>query len=239
MHWIFSIPVTSCLLLQLYTPPHTADVTGHVRLITVDNQQTAHKSADPPSAVVWLEPLRQEPSDPSHVAGAKTYSMVQKNKQFYPRFLVVPVGSMVSFPNKDPFFHNVFSLFNGKRFDLGLYEEGSTRGVKFNRTGVSYIFCNIHPQMNAVIVTLDTPYYAIPDAAGNLLIHGVPPGAYRLKIWVEGASSETLAALTRIVHVSSMNESLGDWTIRISQTFPASHKNKFGQDYDKTQPLVY
>ncbi|MHB1938997.1 MAG: cupredoxin domain-containing protein [Acidobacteriaceae bacterium] len=227
------------MLLQFSTPPRMSNVTGHVRLIAIAGQQAAHKAADPPSAVVWLEPLRQGPSDAFSLATEKTYSMVQKNKQFYPRFLVVQIGSMVSFPNKDPFFHNVFSLFNGKRFDLGLYEEGSTRGVKFNRTGVSYIFCNIHPQMNAVIVTLDTPYYAIPDAAGNLLIRGVPSGAYRLKIWAEGASSETLAALTRIVHVSPVNQSLGDWTIRISQAFPANHKNKFGQAYDKNQPLAY
>ena len=103
--------------------------------------------------------------------------MIQKNKQFDPHMLVVPVGSMVQFPNHDPFFHNVFSLYNGKRFDLGLYETGSERGVRFDREGVSYIFCNIHPEMGAVILALSTPYYDM-SADGAIVIPRVPPGKY-------------------------------------------------------------
>ena len=76
---------------------------------------------------------------------------------FTPHILVVPVGSVVRFPNADPFFHNVFSLFDGKRFDLGLYEAGSTKEVTFSREGLSYIFCNIHPEMSAVVISLSTP----------------------------------------------------------------------------------
>ena len=137
MHSIFSIPVAVCLLLLPPSVPlHSADVTGHLRLLADAHQKVARKAIDLPNAVVWLEPLHKEPAGAQPAATAKTYSMAQKDKQFYPRFLVVPVGSVVLFPNKDPFFHNVFSLFNGKRFDLGLYEEGSTRGVKFNLPGV-------------------------------------------------------------------------------------------------------
>ena len=66
---------------------------------------------------------------------------------FEPHLLIIPLGSTVSFPNLDPFFHNVFSQFNGKRFDLGLYEAGSTRDVRFDHEGVSYLFCNIHPEI--------------------------------------------------------------------------------------------
>ena len=74
------------------------------------------------------------------------FRLAQKNKQFEPHLLVIPVGSTVDFPNLDPFFHNVFSLYKGKRFDLGLYEAGSSRSVHFDRPGVSFIFCNIHPR---------------------------------------------------------------------------------------------
>ena len=81
--------------------------------------------------------------------------------------LVVPAGSLVEFPNRDPFFHNVFSLFEGKRFDLGLYEAGTTRTVRFDRPGISYIFCNIHPEMSAVIITVSTPLYAIAKEDGR------------------------------------------------------------------------
>ena len=84
---------------------------------------------------------------------------------FTPHLLVVPVGATVAFPNADPFFHNVFSLFDGKRFDLGLYEAGSSRNVHFERKGISYIFCNIHPQMAAIVIALTTPLWA--TAAGR------------------------------------------------------------------------
>ena len=84
--------------------------------------------------------------------------LVQKDKSFQPSLLVVPAGGQVEFPNHDPFFHNVFSLFDGKRFDLGLYEGGSTQFVRFDKPGISFIFCNIHPQMSAVVIALNTPY---------------------------------------------------------------------------------
>ena len=119
--------------------------------------------------------------------------LVQRNKSFDPHLLIVPVGSVVAFPNRDPFFHNVFSLFEGKRFDLGLYEAGSTRDVHFDKTGISYIFCNIHPEMSAVVVALDTPYYGISDRHGQVVISGVPSGKYVLRVWHESALPETLA----------------------------------------------
>ncbi len=118
-------------------------------------------------AVVWLTPVgatvETPQQDPSHIP-----QLVQKNKSFTLRCLVIPVGGKVEFPNHDPFFHNVFSLFEGKRFDLGLYESGTTRFVQFDKPGISFIFCNIHEQMSAVVIALATPYYAISDARGDL-----------------------------------------------------------------------
>ena len=94
--------------------------------------------------------------------------------------LIIPVGSVVQFPNADPFFHNVFSLFDGKRFDLGLYEAGSTKSVTFSREGVSYIFCNIHPEMSGVILTLSTALYTKADAGGAFHLANVPAGDYEM-----------------------------------------------------------
>ncbi|HVH86206.1 MAG TPA: hypothetical protein VM912_05740, partial [Terriglobales bacterium] len=133
---------------------HVSDVTASVR-VTADNQK-----GDPSGVVLSLTPL--DPVKHASLQQAPVHAaLVQKNKSFSPHLLVVPPGSLVDFPNRDPFFHNVFSLFEGKRFDLGLYESGASRSVRFDRTGVSYIFCNIHPQMNAIVISLDTPYYAI------------------------------------------------------------------------------
>ena len=102
--------------------------------------------------------------------------LAQKNKAFDPSLLVITKGSSVEFPNRDPWFHNVFSLFNGKRFDLGLYEAGSSRTVHFDREGISYIFCNIHPEMSAVVVVLGTPYFSVTNKDGEFTIQNVPPG---------------------------------------------------------------
>src|SRR2546429_5288913 len=108
----------------------------------------------------------------------KKWRVVQKNKSFQPHLTVVRVGSVVDFPNRDPFFHNVFSLFDGKRFDLGLYEAGATNSVRFDHAGVSFLFCNIHPEMSAVVIALDTPYYAVTDKSGGLAIPNVTDGKY-------------------------------------------------------------
>jgi hypothetical protein len=142
---------------------------------------------------------------------------------------------VVAFPNHDPFFHNVFSLFEGKRFDLGLYEAGSTRDVHFDKPGISYIFCNIHPEMSAVVVALETPYYGVSDSRGQVVIANVPSGKYTLRIWYEAALPETLKAMTREVTVSEASSTLGVLRL-VEGNVPATHKNMYGRDYDAPAP---
>ena len=192
-----------------------------------------------PSVVLWLSPLSPESkTSPGAVPAPPRYRMAQKNKSFDPRLLVVPLGSTVEFPNLDPFFHNVFSQFNGKRFDLGLYEAGSTKGVRFNHEGVSYIFCNIHPEMAAVIVTLATPYFAVSSGSGDVVIHQVPVGNYEMHVWAEGVDPKNLDALTRRVSIGPSQSDLGP--IRITASgIVAPHKNKFDEDYRPEQPPTY
>jgi len=156
---------------------------------------------------------------------------VQRNKRFEPRMLVAPVGAVIDFPNLDPFFHNVFSLFDGKRFDLGLYEAGSSRSVPFNTAGVCYIFCNIHPDMSAVVVVVDTPYYAVSNAAGDFIVPNVPPGRYTLSVWHERDKPEHPEAFPREVLISGSSTSLGAIRLIESDAMIAPHKNKYGHDY--------
>jgi hypothetical protein len=181
-----------------------------------------------PPAVVWLKPVSGTPDVP--FPPKRKYTLLQKNRMFTPHLLVIPVGSTVDFPNSDPFFHNVFSLFDGKRFDLGLYEAGSDKQVVFSREGISYIFCNIHPEMSAVVLALTTPLYAIANSSGSAVIRGVPPGDYQFAVWVEGVPQGSLTPLMRIVHVSGRDLDLGDVAI---PTAPIKgHTNKFGNPYD-------
>ncbi|HEX4285597.1 MAG TPA: carboxypeptidase regulatory-like domain-containing protein [Terracidiphilus sp.] len=190
-----------------------------------------------PPVVVWLQPL-QGTVAPPFVPGAH-YTLQQKNRMFTPHLLVVPVGSEVLFPNADPFFHNVFSLFNGKRFDLGLYEAGTTKAERFSREGVSYLFCNIHPEMSAVIVVLSTPLYTTSGVDGVYSIHNAPAGDYELHVWVEGLTQPALDRLRRHVEVTAGGTDLGVVDATSAPLQPAEHLNKFGQAYDRDSKPAY
>jgi len=176
---------------------------------------------------ITVEPPQQKPSE--------IPQLVQKNKSFQPDLLVIPVGGKVEFPNHDPFFHNVFSLFEGKRFDLGLYESGTTRFVQFDKPGVSFIFCNIHAQMSAVVITLATPYYAISGPRGDISISNVPPGRYQLQVFHPAVAPDALRALGREITVAPGAATLGTFTLSESDVTVA-HKNKYGRDYDRPDP---
>ena len=196
--------------------------------------RNGHHVANASQAVVWLTPVGT-PVDPPQQKASEIPQLVQKNKAFHPSLLVIPVGGKVEFPNHDPFFHNVFSLFEGKRFDLGLYESGTTRFVQFDKPGISFIFCNIHAQMSAVVIALATPYYAISDARGDLSIPKAPPGRYELQVFHSSVAPDTLRALNREITVAPGATSLGTFTLAESDLLLA-HKNKYGHDYDRPEP---
>ena len=204
---------------------------------TVTGQIVLEGTANPAataSTVVWLMPVgsaaASTPVPPMHAV------LTQKNKMFEPHMLVVTRGSTVDFPNRDPWFHNVFSLFNGKRFDLGLYEAGSSRTVHFDREGVSFIFCNIHPEMSAVVVVLGSSYFAATNKTGDFTISNVPPGNYTFHIWNENALPETLKALSREIQVRDNGHAMGTISLTVRRASSVPHKNKYGQDYEPPSP---
>ena len=145
--------------------------------------------------------------------------------------VVVQVGTVIDFPNRDPFFHNVFSLFDGKRFDLGLYEAGATNSARFDRPGISFLFCNIHPEMSAVVVAVATPYYGITDASGRASISAIPDGSYELHVWSERAVPDDLKKQTHAVNITSTTRKLPTVSVAENPSFTTAHKNKYGQDY--------
>jgi len=126
----------------------------------------------------------------------------------------------------------VFSLFDGKRFDLGLYEAGGTRFVHFDKAGISFIFCNIHPEMSAVVIAVPTSYYELTNAAGNVAIRAVPSGRYMLHIWNERALPGASDAATKEITIQQGSVSLGVMRLPISVAPETPHKNKYGRDYD-------
>lgn len=109
--------------------------------------------------------------------------LTQQDTSFRPPVLVVPVGTSVDFPNRDPFFHNVFSYSSTKRFDLGRFPRGESRTVTFDRPGVVKVYCEIHQWMRSAVVVVENPYHAQVAPDGRFTIDGVPPGRYRLAVW--------------------------------------------------------
>jgi plastocyanin len=230
--------ITACCLAVLIVTsisawPQEITVTADVALVHSGRKSKARGAGN---VVLWLTSVGGAalPSLPPQ-PDANRPRLVQKNKSFEPHVLVVPVGSSVEFPNRDPFFHNVFSLFEGKRFDLGLYEAGSTRNVVFDKPGISYIFCNIHSEMSAVVIAVSSPYYGISDRSGRVAIPHVPSGRYTLKIWYEDALPEELNNLTREVKISQDASSLGAMRLPVTN-MPPGHQNMYGRDYPPPLP---
>ena len=202
-------------------PVAASTVRGSIALV-------ASKHKDYSGVVVWLEPLSGPVDSPPPSRPAQ---MLQKDKTFKPHVLAIPVGGRVSFPNLDPIFHNAFSNFNGVNFDVGLYRPGQSRTVAFKRPGIVRVFCNIHPQMSAVIAVMDTPYFAVSDKTGFFKIENVPPGDYQVHVFHERASAETLDSLARRVVVEIAALELAPIQISESGYLPVEHKNKYDKDY--------
>jgi plastocyanin len=202
------------------------NVTGRVEL-TDAKSGGGKASKDDPGVIVWLEPTAGK----ADATAPTTASIAHKNKTFVPHVVALRTGSRVVFPNLDPFFHNAFSNYDGQVFDVGLHAPGSSREVTFRRPGVVRLFCNIHPTMSAVIVVLDTPYFASVNAKGEYSISSVPAADYRLRLFYERALPEALERLGRQITVGSGDVAVPSIAVSESGYLPSPHKNKFGKDY--------
>jgi plastocyanin len=170
-----SVVVSSVLLLSAVVNAFGADVLTVQGHASVGNRTAA-------DAVVWLE-APAAPRPPRRAV------LDQRNLSFMPAVLAISTGSTVRFPNNDRVLHNIFSFRDGKKFDLGLYPVGQARDVKFDRAGISRLFCNIHPGMAAFVVVVDSPYYAVTDRGGAFSLVGVPAGQYTYHAWRPGAAT--------------------------------------------------
>ena len=169
----FALPPIICLAAA---PVFAAELTG--------TAQVAGKPAQ--YAVVWLEA-----NDTPVGNGSKKVVLDQRNLTFVPQVLAVRVGTAVEFPNNDRVFHNVFSFRDGKKFDLGMYPKGMSKLIVFDKPGLARLFCNIHPNMAAYVMTVDSPYFAVSNEDGAFTISGVPAGIYTYHAWRPGGQTLT------------------------------------------------
>jgi plastocyanin len=144
--------------------------------------------------VVYLETAPRSAFDerePGHAA------MDQRNERFVPHVLAVMVGTVVDFPNSDRIYHNVFSLSRAKRFDLGRYAAGKSKGVRMDRPGVVRVFCDIHSHMNAFVLVFNHPFFDVTDVEGRFELPALPAGTYTVVGWYEGEARVTRSVVVQ------------------------------------------
>jgi len=112
-----------------------------------------------------------------------SYAVEQRDIQFQPHVLIVPVGASVGFPNRDKVRHHVYSFSKAKHFDLKLYGREDTRTVTFDQPGPVALGCNIHDTMSGVVFVTATPFAATTDANGRVQLAGVPAARGTLRVW--------------------------------------------------------
>ena len=188
-------------------------VTGMVRTV-------ARAGVTPAAAVVYAEPI-----DAPATRAPRRFTLTQKNKTFQPHVLAVPLGSTVEFPNNDPIYHNVFSLSGPQPFDLGLYRAGETRPRTFTSPGTYRIFCNIHPQMTALVIVAPSAFTTVAAPDGRFMLD-LPPGRFRVT-----AMSERTSPVSIEIASTPGASALPELTLDESAWASVQHKNKFGKDY--------
>jgi plastocyanin len=134
---------------------------------------------DRSGVVVYLEGVPERSTRPPR----EPHEIRQIDRKFIPAVSAVVVGTTISFPNDDKIFHNVYSNSEGSEFDLGAYKSGTTESVVVSRPGRVDVFCNIHPEMQATVLVLETRHFDLTDKGGSFVLHDVPPGAYDLLAW--------------------------------------------------------
>jgi plastocyanin len=204
-----------------------ASVSGQIALI---ERQGAERS-DLRTTIVYLE----SSSHVMHAASVKPElretTIAMTGREFVPHVRVVLAGGSVTFPNQDPFSHNVFSNAEAGPFDLGLYRRGASKTATFARPGIYPVYCNIHSRMVSFVVAVPSTQLASVAADGRFTIADVEPGTYRLNVWNERAG----AKVTREIVVPPSGLAGQRIVLDARAYVPGPHLNKFGLPYAATR----
>lgn len=167
------------VLWLLSTPLYASAASVQVAVRDSEGQPVA-------GAVVFLESAAATAA----VQSLQDAQITQRDKIFTPEVTVIPRGTAVVFPNEDTVRHHVYSFSPVKQFEIKLYVGTPTEPVVFEQSGVAVLGCNIHDEMIAWVVVLDTPYYGTSDVTGLVKLTKVPAGDYTLRVWHKDLLSE-------------------------------------------------
>jgi plastocyanin len=174
---------------------------------TINGKVKARGVKNSGDAVIYIEKVPGKKFD----APKEHARMDQKNLTFIPHVLPVLVGTTVDYLNSDDVLHNVFSPDKcAEKLNLGTWPKGQTKSYTFKEPGcVAVMLCNVHPEMEAYIVVLETPYFAVTAKDGSYTVKNVPPGKYTLKIW-----HQKLKAESKEITVTESGEAQADFELK-------------------------
>jgi plastocyanin len=207
--------VAGCALAAL--PTAAGEIRATVSVLTADR-----RTVPGVGTVVWVV----DAAAARAAAVSAKPQIASKSKRFDPHVAAVPAGGTVQFPNLDGIYHNVFSLSEKARFDLGLYRNGASRAMTFESPGLVRIYCNIHPQMAAVLVVIDGAIWAQAGRDGTAVLANVPAGAATVRAWDEKGGD-----FTAVVDVPAVGAVPLAISLDGSGWHESGHKNKYGKDY--------
>lgn len=205
----FAVPILVATVVAFSAGP--AETRSTVASITGTVRVAVGEAADPPMLSPYARrryrpptPSAPSPGSPSnvvvyvelqgsaHAAPAPAEAVIeQRNRAIVPHVTAIQRGATIRFPNHDDVFHNLFSLSDTHRFNLGRYPPGESRSERFPRAGVVRMFCDIHSEMAGTILILDSWLFARPDASGAYRIDDVPPGRHRVIAWHDASVADT------------------------------------------------
>jgi plastocyanin len=192
---------------------------------TVKVTETDGKPVVGADVIVYMLGFTEPPSN-------QAATITQKGRKFVPDLVSITVNERVSFPNNDPFLHNVFSQSADRQFDLGSYKRGESKEKQFPKAGVVDVYCNIHPEMAATIIVVPNRRHTRVEPSGRFVLEGVPPGEWTLFAYARRSTRPTSAKVT----VKAGAETQVD--LAIVRGGEPQHLNKYGEKY-KESTQVY
>lgn len=198
----------------------TGRVVGKVSITDADGKPS---SAD---AIIYVVGFKEPPS-------ANATQVGQKDRKFVPDLVAITVGEHVTFPNGDPFLHNVFSQSATRKFDLGSFRRGDAKDKDFPDPGVVDVYCNIHPEMAATILVLPNRRHTRRKPDGTYAIEGVPPGTWQVFAYTRRALKPASAPVTVIAGQDATVD------LALQRGAEPAHLNKYGEKYRDGATTTY